>query len=56
MIDKDLLEREEMLEDILDALEDGDFDEVEDMADEAIEVFPEDAFGYFYMGEALFLQ
>ncbi len=56
MIDKDLLEREEMLEDILDALEDGDLEEAEDLADEAIEEFPNEAFGYYYMGEALFLQ
>lgn len=56
MTDKELLEREEMLEDILDALEDKEYDEVEDMADEAIESFPDEAFGYFYMGEALFLQ
>ncbi len=38
MINKDLLEREELLEDILDALEDGDYEEAEDLADEAIEL------------------
>ena len=44
MTHKELLEREEMLEDILDALEDKEYDEVEDMADEAIESFPDEAF------------
>jgi len=56
MTDKDLLEREELLEDILDALEDGDYEEVEDLAEDAIEDFPNEAFGYYYLGEALFLQ
>ncbi len=56
MTEKELIEREELLEDILDALEDGDFEETEDLADEAIEVFPQEAFGYYYMAEALFFQ
>ncbi len=56
MSDKDLLEREHLLEDILDALEDGDIEEVEDLSDEAIDQFPEEAFGYYYMGEAMLLQ
>lgn len=56
MTDKELLEREEYLEDILDALEDGDYEEAEDLADEAIEKFPNEAFGYYYLGEAIFLQ
>ena len=37
MTEKELIEREELLEDILDALEDGDYEETEDLADEAIE-------------------
>jgi len=56
MTDKELQEREELLEDILDALEDGEYEEVEDLADEAIEAFPDEAFGYYYLGEALFFQ
>lgn len=56
MTEKELLEREELLEDILDALEDGDYEEAEDLADEAIEAFPGEAFGYYYVGEAMFLQ
>lgn len=56
MIEKELIEREELLEDILDALEDGDYEEAEDLADEAIEAFPQEAFGYYYVGEAMFLQ
>lgn len=56
MTEQELIEREELLEDILDALEDGDIEEVEDLADDAIEQFPEEAFGYFYLGEALFFQ
>ncbi|BDS09894.1 tetratricopeptide repeat protein [Aureispira anguillae] len=56
MTEKELLEREELLEDILDALEDGDYEEAEDLADEAIEAFPNEAFGYYYVGEAMFLQ
>jgi tetratricopeptide (TPR) repeat protein len=56
MTEKELLEREELLEDILDALEDGDYEETEDLADEAIEAFPKEAFGYYYMAEALFFQ
>lgn len=56
MTEKELIEREELLEDILDALEDGDYEEAEDLADEAIEAFPEEAFGYYYVGEAMFLQ
>lgn len=56
MTEKELLEREELLEDILDALEDGDYEETEDLADEAIEAFPNEAFGYYYVGEAMFLQ
>lgn len=56
MTDKDLLEQEELLEDILDALEDREYEEVEYLADEAIESFPDEAFGYYYLGEALFFQ
>lgn len=56
MTEKELIEREELLEDILDALEDGDYEETEDLADEAIEAFPQEAFGYYYMAEALFFQ
>lgn len=56
MTEKELIEREELLEDILDALEDGDYEEAEDLADEAIEAFPQEAFGYYYVGEAMFLQ
>ncbi|CAA6805771.1 MAG: Unknown protein [uncultured Aureispira sp.] len=56
MTEKELIEREELLEDILDALEDGDYEEAEDLADEAIDAFPEEAFGYYYVGEAMFLQ
>ncbi|MBL4648564.1 MAG: tetratricopeptide repeat protein [Aureispira sp.] len=56
MTEKELIEREELLEDVLDALEDGDYEEAEDLADEAIEAFPEEAFGYYYVGEAMFLQ
>lgn len=56
MTDKELLAREELLEDILDALEDGDYGEAEELADEAVMLFPKEAFGYYYMGEALFLQ
>ena len=56
MTDKELLAREELLEDILDALEDGDYEEAEELADEAIMLFSKEAFGYYYMGEALFLQ
>lgn len=56
MTDKELLEREEYLEDILDALEDNDYEEAEDLADEAIDKFPNEAFGYYYLGEAIFLQ
>lgn len=56
MTEKELLEREALLEDILDALEDGDYEEAEDIADEAIELFPNEAFGYYYMGEAMFMQ
>lgn len=56
MTEKELIEREELLEDILDALEDGDYEEAEDLADEAIEIFPKEAFGYYYMAEALFFQ
>lgn len=56
MTEQELLEREELLEDILDALEDGDYEEAEDLADEAIEAFPNEAFGYYYVGEAMFLQ
>ena len=56
MTEQELIEREELLEDILDALEDDDIEEVEDLADDAIEQFPEEAFGYFYLGEALFFQ
>ena len=55
-LDKDLLEIEEFKEDILDALEDGEYEEAEDIADEAIEMFPEESFGYYYMAEALFMQ
>ncbi|MFT5647163.1 MAG: tetratricopeptide (TPR) repeat protein, partial [Aureispira sp.] len=56
MTEKELIEREELLEDVLDALEDGDYEEAEDLADEAIEAFPQEAFGYYYVGEAMFLQ
>jgi len=56
MTEKELIEREELLEDILDALEDEDYEEAEDLADEAIEAFPQEAFGYYYVGEAMFLQ
>jgi tetratricopeptide (TPR) repeat protein len=56
MTEKELIEREELLEDILDALEDGDYEEAEDLSDEAIDAFPEEAFGYYYVGEAMFLQ
>lgn len=56
MTDRELIEREELLEDILDALEDGDYEEAEDLADEAIEEFPKEAFGYYYLGEAQFFQ
>jgi len=56
MTEKELIEREELLEDILDALEDGDYEEAEDLADEAIEAFPKEAFGYYYVGESMFLQ
>ncbi|MFK7798623.1 MAG: tetratricopeptide repeat protein [Aureispira sp.] len=56
MTEKELIEREELLEDILDALEDGDYEETEDLADEAIKAFPQEAFGYYYMAEALFFQ
>lgn len=56
MTDRELIEREELLEDILDALEDGDYEEAEDLADEAIEDFPQEAFGYYYLGEAQFFQ
>lgn len=56
MTEKELIEREELLEDILDALEDGDYEETEDLADEAIEAFPQEAFGYYYMAEAMFFQ
>ena len=56
MINKDLTEKEALLEDILDALEDGDYQEAEDLADEAIELFPNEGFGYYYLGEALFFQ
>jgi tetratricopeptide (TPR) repeat protein len=56
MTEKELIEREELLEDILDALEDGDYEETEDLADEAIQAFPQEAFGYYYMAEALFFQ
>ena len=56
MTEKELIEREELLEDILDALEDGDYEETEDLADEAIRAFPQEAFGYYYMAEALFFQ
>ncbi len=56
MTEKELIEREELLEDILDALEDGDYEESEDLADEAIDAFPDEAFGYYYVGESMFLQ
>ncbi len=56
MTEQELIEREELLEDILDALEDGDIEEAEDLANDATEQFPQEAFGYFYMGESLFLQ
>ncbi len=56
MTEQELIEREELLEDILDALEEGDYEEVEDLSDDAIEQFPEEAFGYFYLGESLFFQ
>ena len=50
MAKDELLEKELLLEDFLDAFEDGFIEEAEDISDEFIELYPEDAQGYFYMG------
>jgi len=56
MTEQELIERDELIEDVIDAIEDGDIEEAEDIADEIIELFPDEPAGYYYMGEALFIQ
>ena len=47
---------EELLEELTLALTQENFVELEEIAEEAIELYPQAAWGYYYMGEALLLQ
>ena len=51
MAKDELLEKEILLEDFLDAFEEGQLEESEDIIDEYIELFADDAMGYYHMGQ-----